>query len=321
MCVIIMIEKTHPHPRFLEQAWEENGDGVGLAWREPATDGNGTEVVWKKGFMDKAEALEAIANIPLPAVVHFRKTSIGGTRQAFCHPFEISETTQLDLEGRTKNAVLFHNGTWTEWADKTLIASIHANVPLPVGKWMDSRAIAWLCALYGEGFMDLLTIQRGVAFGPDHYNIFVGPGWVPVKDQNGTTFWCSKDDSWRPKYNQGHVMCTETSCYRRDVVGNTGKCSIHVPLSPDQKALPAAGGTPIPFQPPGNITIKALTLEEADRLYKEGRINKGMWKGLQDLSWRIKQDGKSSKATRKAAAARNSLMEISAAMRWTGFGV
>lgn len=326
MCVIIIAEDHRPHRKMLEDAWWENQDGVGLAWREPAADGNGTEVVWKKGIMNKEDALAAIEQAPLPFIVHFRKTSIGGTKPEFCHPFEISENTSLDLEGRTRDWVLFHNGTWHEWNDKALTAALHSNVPIPVGKWMDSRALAWLCFVYGQGFMEFLPAQRGIAFGPDDYNIFIGPGWARVKDQNGNFFWCSNDKPWKGQPLTG-AFCRAQYCHRRDV-NSAGWCPEHI--GGRSSVLPpignnvVAGGPPAtpPFQAQGLLQVprKLIPITVAEALARDKKISKNVLKAIKDLYWRIEQDGKSNKATNRARKARESLGEMSANLNWIGYG-
>lgn len=321
MCVIVIAEDQRPHRKMLEDAWWENQDGVGLAYREDAADGSGPEVVWNKGLMTRDAALEAIEKAPLPFIAHFRKTSIGGTRPEFCHPFEISENTSLDLEGRTKNWVLFHNGTYNDWHTTALTAALHSNVPIPVGKWMDSRALAWLCFVYGQGFMEFLPGQRGIAFGPDDYNIFIGPGWARVKDQNGNMFWCSNDKPW--KNNNGQPlgpMCHATYCRRRDVDSKgycpehpNGQVSTH-PSTTGGSSVPAA-----PFQAPGSLPVRLIPIIIAEKLQQDKKISKNMMKGIKDLYWRIGQDGKSPKLTRRAERAKKSLAEISESIRWIGY--
>ena len=69
-----------------------------------------------------------------------------------------------------------HNGHWTGWRDKALSSVPIKTKKIPKGDWSDSRAIAWLNLLYGNGFLTLLgervaTLNRK---GITRY----GSGWI-----------------------------------------------------------------------------------------------------------------------------------------------
>lgn len=187
MCVIFWAPEVRPTPEMVRNAFDANKDGAGIAWRETLEDGTPV-VAWKKGITDVDEIVDLCATKTPPYVAHFRIASIGGIRQGLTHPFPIHKDATTALEGKTKGYVLFHNGHWTGWSDASREAAIRSGAKIPTGKWSDTRAMAWLCHIYGLGFMELLPEQKGIAFGPQDYDVFTGPGWKPV---NGV--WCSND--------------------------------------------------------------------------------------------------------------------------------
>lgn len=218
MCVIMLVNGTRPTEEMIDRAWNSNKDGAGIAWREK------DEVVWEKGIMKVERIQELCAKVPTPYVVHFRVASVGGVKESLTHPFLVSPDANLALKGRTKDAVLFHNGHWGAWNEKALDAAIHSNNKVPPGSdWSDSRAMAWLIHIYGPGVMELLTTQKGVLMTPRKFNIFTGNGWEKIND-----VWCSNDYFWGGRRfnnsNQSYGrMCSIGKCTNR-VTGNKDVC-------------------------------------------------------------------------------------------------
>lgn len=216
MCVIMLVNRTRPTEEMVERAWDANKDGAGIAWREGR--GDDAEVVWKKGIMDVKEIKELVAKVPTPFVVHFRVASCGGVKQTLTHPFIISEKAPLMLEGRTKGAVLFHNGHWSGWNDKALDAAIHSNTKLPEGSdWSDTRAMAWMVHIYGPELIDLLSTQKGIIMSPQKFNIFTGNGWEKINE-----VWCSNDYFWKGRRHVTHYTgrtCRVGKCTRTAQAG------------------------------------------------------------------------------------------------------
>jgi hypothetical protein len=205
----MLVNRTRPTEEMVERAWDANKDGAGIAWREGA--GDRTEVVWRKGVMDVKDIKPLVASVPLPFVVHFRVASCGGVNPKLTHPFLVSEKAPLLLEGRTKGAVLFHNGHWNGWNDKALDAAIHSNTKLPEGnEWSDTRAMAWMVHIYGPELIDLLATQKGVLMSPHKFNIFTGNGWEKINE-----VWCSNDYFWK---GRRHVTTYGRTC-------RMGKCT------------------------------------------------------------------------------------------------
>lgn len=178
MCVICISETVRPDESQVEKMFEANPSGAGIAWREVT--GDGPVVRWEKG-LELEQIQKLCAEAPLPYVAHFRIPSCGGDSGALCHPFPVDRESSLALSGKTKNYVLFHNGHWSEWKRVMLDTALKTGKKLPVGKWSDSRAMAWAVAHYGLGFLDLID-EKVIVFGPEDYEVFPGTGWNKVKE-------------------------------------------------------------------------------------------------------------------------------------------
>lgn len=87
-------------------------------------------------------------------IVHFRLASVGKVAAELTHPFPLN-LNQLDqLQGEAA-AVLFHNGTVSNW-DNLLFT--HADLStLPAGNWSDTRALAYLAAAKGTAIINLVS--------------------------------------------------------------------------------------------------------------------------------------------------------------------
>ena len=152
MCVIICIEDgKYPSKSTLEDAESMNSHGGSIAW----LDKNGKKN-YQKGI--KAKAITKIINKQLKpkgiqtAIIHFRIASVGNVNKALCHPFEITNRVELNLSGeRMSTDLLFHNGTWSEYAEEMLEFLGKHNKPLtiPYGEFSDSRVMAFLAKRMG----------------------------------------------------------------------------------------------------------------------------------------------------------------------------
>ena len=147
MCVAIIVPKDAkaPDKETLEACEAQNPDGGGVAWLDKG------KVCWKKGI-DTAEILKILAKTQAPYLIHYRISTVGGKVASLCHPFPITKNASLDLEGRA-GAVLIHNGHWSSWKDKTMLLQPNGQ-RIPEGVWSDTRAMAYLSAIYGA---DILT--------------------------------------------------------------------------------------------------------------------------------------------------------------------
>ena len=152
MCVIICIEDgKYPSKSTLEDAESMNSHGGSIAW----LDKNGKKY-YQKGI--KAKQITKIINKQLKpkgiqtAIIHFRIASVGNVNKALCHPFEITNRVELNLSGeRMSTDLLFHNGTWSEYAEEMLEFLGKHNKPLtiPYGESSDSRVMAFLAKRMG----------------------------------------------------------------------------------------------------------------------------------------------------------------------------
>lgn len=184
MCVIFVASKERPTPEMVEQAYDYNDAGAGIAWRE------GGLVKWEKG-LELARVKELVAAAPLPFVVHFRIPTVGGKREELCHPFPVDKDVPLTLKGAIKGFVLFHNGHWKDWKETVLRSIVSKGATLPGGKWSDSRAMAWMAAQFGVSVLEMID-EKSVAFGPKQCEI-AGTGWT----MSGGV-WCS-NELWKTK--------------------------------------------------------------------------------------------------------------------------
>jgi hypothetical protein len=239
----MLAENVRPTEEMVRKAYAKNDDGAGIAWRE--VKGKTTEVVWQKG-LNLEQMIELVATAPMPFVAHFRIASCGGARKSLCHPFAIDENASTFLSGRTKGMVLFHNGHWGEWKKVLLETSIRFGKKIPDGKFSDTRAMAFICAVAGINFMELIE-EKGIAFGPDRIEMFWGSGWYKVQD-----VWCSNtgfttqtinhNDPTGAYSTQGTVyggthasynfprtvsQCLEKKCYVSHNIDADGYCPQH----------------------------------------------------------------------------------------------
>jgi len=315
---------------MINKAWDRNDDGGGVAWREP--DANGRMMVkWKKGLEDKdglEEMTELCYTLPVPYVAHFRVASCGGVRPSLTHPFLVDHTASTAIEGETYGGVLFHNGDWKGWGEACREAAIHSGVPIPPGgKWSDSRGMAWLCSIYGPGFMSFLPDQKGVYFTPDDYEVFEGvSNWKKINE-----VWCSNDYFLTPR-NVSYVgtMCRYGQCTRTDIDA-MHYCPAHtngiVQSTIKKDTSPVVGGTqaPTPFPHPP-VTAPALIRQEdiisltvAEGLYQQKdpqtgkrRVSNSMIREIRKLYEKLKAGGKDE------TKARRTLLHLSAKLIGAG---
>ena len=192
MCVIICIEDgKYPSKSTLEDAESMNCHGGSIAW----LDKQGRKY-YQKGI--KAKAITKIINKQLKpkgiktAIIHFRIASVGNVNKKLCHPFEITSRVDLNLSGeRMTTDLLFHNGTWTEYAEEMLVFLGKHSKPMtiPYGEFSDSRVMAYLAKRMGAKKMaKLVTGWNKIAILTSDGITRYGTGWVKHK---GNT--CSND--------------------------------------------------------------------------------------------------------------------------------
>lgn len=282
MCVIMVSEKVRPTEAMIEKAFEKNKDGVGFAWREESQKEPGViEVHWDKGIDNVDEAKKLFSELPLPFIGHFRASSPNFVVTGeMTHPFPIIKTVPLFLRGRTKGSVLFHNGFLADWQKECKEAAANFKVPIPGGKWSDTRAIAWLCSLYGPGYMEFIgDTQKGVIYGPEEYEYYTGrDGWKKIND-----VWCSNDafnvfqqariGGSTGTHRKNEIYCKNPQCCVVQPLDQDGYCPRHPKKTePPKEAVKGnvtqgtggSQGAPLPF-----LRGMIVSLAVAEALHKE----------------------------------------------------
>lgn len=175
MCVIILAEDSFPKPDTLRSAEALNSHGAGVAWVNEFG-----SVSYRKN-LDAEEIITMIETgvIKLPAIIHFRIASVGAVKPELCHPFPIEDNSGLALVGDA-DAVLFHNGTWSEWNEHLMNGVISGELAVPDGaSWSDSRAMAVLANRYGYNILNLIKGNKITVLDAKGIHKF-GDGWVTV---------------------------------------------------------------------------------------------------------------------------------------------
>jgi len=185
MCVIILCEREFPSVDTLKSAEAMNGHGGGIAW----VDKTG-KVMYRKAL--GADEIQHIieTEAQLPAIVHFRIASIGHVSDELCHPFPITDDSEVSLSGEC-DSVLFHNGTWSEWDTHLLSAITSGKLPMPkdTKHMSDSRCMALLANTYGKNILNLIAgkSDKIAVLSINGIEKF-GEGWVTHKSNT-----CSND--------------------------------------------------------------------------------------------------------------------------------
>jgi hypothetical protein len=176
MCVICVCEKKKPSLSLIKEMAEANKDGIGISYIKDGV------VHWKKGITEE-QAYIISESVDAPLIMHFRIGTWGGTSKHLTHPFPVTSNVSLALEGTTKQGVLFHNGSWNDWQDR-LWTIVTKGIKMPKGLWSDSRAIAWMVALYGRQVLALIPSQKIALLTPSGAEIY-GHGW---EEKDGMKF-------------------------------------------------------------------------------------------------------------------------------------
>jgi hypothetical protein len=154
MCVAIACETVLPDKETIDACEKTNPDGGGVAWVE---DG---KVKFKKSVTGK-EITEMIEKgiVKAPALIHFRISTVGGTRPELCHPFPIAPGAPLDLEGEAEGA-LIHNGHLSGWGPMMFFTVMKNDKKCPDGHWSDSRFMAYAAYHRGVNVLRSFDFQK-----------------------------------------------------------------------------------------------------------------------------------------------------------------
>lgn len=191
MCVIAVSPKKTSRPTFtqLRAMAEANPHGIGMAWVEPAS----KRVLYEKGITLE-QAWDWSQEIDGAIIYHFRIASVGAVDDRLCHPFPISPTAPLGLSGKTKTGVLFHNGTWYDWENALLEATLRHKVDMPGGVWSDTRAASVVISLDGVKAISRMTGKFAV-LTPKGYQLW--GQWQRVDGFHvSNTYWVGRSSSW-----------------------------------------------------------------------------------------------------------------------------
>lgn len=140
-CIIVCPKEKRPSLSVLQQVAAANPHGAGIAWRE-----NGSIQYLKTD--DVTEIHRAANRARGEVVIHFRIASVGGVCPELRHPFPVTKRAGL-CERAGAPAVLFQNGTWSDWRE-AVAEAVDDGHKAPAGKMSDSRAAAWLCHTLGR---------------------------------------------------------------------------------------------------------------------------------------------------------------------------
>lgn len=147
MCVIIYASGKGPSLDTLRQIEEQNHDGTGMGWRE---DG---KLFWKKGLTSQ-EVFDLFNEKKGQRVAHYRQATVGTPSTELCHPFP------FNTGRKHEKALLFHNGHFSEWQKDCRKTCVTLKKKFPDEEFSDSKAIAWLCSIYGTGYLRLIPSSK-----------------------------------------------------------------------------------------------------------------------------------------------------------------
>lgn len=201
MCVIMIAESEEGRPNGdqIKAMFEANSEGAGVAWQAEG------RVHWEKG-LKLERAIELALTVPAPFVAHFRISTCGGSGPLVTHPFIVDKQSPLVIKGSAKAHLLFHNGHWGQWKDKIFDTAVKHKIPLPTGTWTDSRAMAWMAAVYGLGILEFID-EKAAVIGPTGEVETFGSGWKYMPDG----FWVSNTGwEYRAKKAQGSTPKSDT---------------------------------------------------------------------------------------------------------------
>lgn len=111
MCILIAKPKgiKMPDMKTLENCWDSNPDGAGLAWSD------GRKIYLKKGYMKWEAFRDDVVNLAIDdynAIIHFRIATHGTVKPDNTHPFSVNESIVAGHNG-VLNGVT-NEGDWTD---------------------------------------------------------------------------------------------------------------------------------------------------------------------------------------------------------------
>ena len=177
MCLIAVAETARLSHSEIEDAAHYNSDGIGVAYMEP-----GDRLVSYQKGLSVGEAQFLADKMPLPHVMHFRMATHGGTSPLLCHPFPVTRSVGVKLEGQARE-LLFHNGVWMEHA-------MFQHQVRFTGPVSDTRILAYV--LWREGQTERSTIATFLSKQAGKLALFTQDGiarygeWEEGNGKDGT---------------------------------------------------------------------------------------------------------------------------------------
>lgn len=160
MCVIICIEDgKYPSLETLNSAEKLNSHGGSIAWLNKDKTKSYLKGITAKKINSIIEK-ELKPNGIMTAIIHFRIASVGEVSKQLCHPFEVTNNVSLNLKGdKLKCSLLFHNGTWSDYAEALLeyFGTLTEATKVPKGEWSDTRVMAYLAHRLGHKKLNKIT--------------------------------------------------------------------------------------------------------------------------------------------------------------------
>jgi hypothetical protein len=269
MCVIAVCATDRITSEQCHKMYSNNPHGAGFAWREE--EGKKKRVIWRKG-LEREQAVELAATLPLPYVVHFRVPSCGGPGPLLTHPFPIEKDVPLELEGSTEGFVLFHNGHWGKFKDTMLEAAVRNGAKIPNGRWSDSRSMAWMAAHFGIGMLEFIN-EKVAIFGPNKNDIelFGDHGWQKL-DKTG--IWVS-NKGWEHENVSSFMKPRQVTAGTKKSADGAKKEDKEEPQT-RQVALPSTSNSALKAGTPNDDPF--YTYSAAVRLWKKGDISNNGFK-------------------------------------------
>jgi len=234
---------------------------------------NEPAVHWKKGLKNAKDVKEFIRDnkLSFPLAVHFRTASVGGKHPQLCHPFPVSPSAETWLEGHAEQ-VLFHNGSVFNWDDLVLQVGLRSTERIPNGRfWSDTRGLAWLVYMKGEGILPFVLKESRVALFDAKPASWGQEGYSPKDHFDLWGTWIHKDGFSQSistdSYNRGGTVYSSRramSGYRQDWEMEDEEV---VDCSSVQCGLPQA---PEPPKPPEPTKEESSDRERAWKLLRGG---------------------------------------------------
>lgn len=155
-----------------------------------------------------------------------------------------------------------------------LETSIGAKLPVPIGKWSDTRGMAFVASVYGLGILEMIN-EKSVAFGPTDMEVTTSTSGFTLED--GVWF---SNMGWKPIGHYGNYrgnditdnrpMCKHSTCTSR-LRDDTGYCVTHTQKKP---VVLGPTGQPVTTATTGQNTADDDDVTDLDLMVETERLKK-----------------------------------------------